>query len=406
MSTLDSNGNKYVLTVVDEISSEIVIALLKTKTAEAVCRVSKNIQLIITARTGNKLLTWQFDRGSEFLKATFEQWLLLELGVKQRFSNVEHPWENGKAERSFQAIFALARSLLKHADLPIKMWGNAVLHAAYIMNRTPAACTGGIAPLQYRTNNALDLYHLRVFGSPAQIHVRATIRMDKKLSDRSVSGTFIGHSSNGNGYIFLVPKTTRNKNECVEVDSTDAKFNETFSPCRERHGKLSSANAIDPDLTTEPTQDDKDTDSIVDPEEDTGVNDEEATQNLQFGRGMRSLVPRQFLLPGTQSTKTMAFLEPLPKPKNTECRIREHQYANLCIDLASHEHTTFLLACLESQRDDEALLHKELELVMGCSAIKDNILLQLEDINLAVPDPKSQRNIDKISLTQRCKAIQ
>ncbi len=164
------------------------------------------------------------------------------LGVKQRFSHVEHPWENGKAERSFQAIFALARSLLKHADLPIKMWGKAALHAAYIMNRTPASSTGGIAPLQYRTNTALDLSNLRVFGSPAQIHVRATIRMDKKLSDRSVTGTFIGHSSHGNGYIFLVPKTSRNKNEYDELDSTDAKFNETFSPCRERYGKLSSAN--------------------------------------------------------------------------------------------------------------------------------------------------------------------
>jgi hypothetical protein len=41
LSTLDINGNKYVLTVVDEVSHEIVIALLKRKTAEDVCRVSK-----------------------------------------------------------------------------------------------------------------------------------------------------------------------------------------------------------------------------------------------------------------------------------------------------------------------------------------------------------------------------
>jgi hypothetical protein len=57
VSILDSNGNKYVLTVMDELSNEIIIALLKTKTAEAVLRVCKTIQKIITARTGNKLLT-------------------------------------------------------------------------------------------------------------------------------------------------------------------------------------------------------------------------------------------------------------------------------------------------------------------------------------------------------------
>jgi transposase InsO family protein len=102
LSSLDLNGNKYVLTVMDEISNEIVVALLKNKTAENVCRVSKRIQLMISARTGNKLLTWQFDRGTEFLNSTFERWLKMELGVKQRFSNIEHPWENGKAERSFQ----------------------------------------------------------------------------------------------------------------------------------------------------------------------------------------------------------------------------------------------------------------------------------------------------------------
>jgi transposase InsO family protein len=180
VSTIDTNGNKYVLTVMDEISSEIIIALLKNKTAEAVFRVCQKIHHIIAARTGNMLLTWQFDRGSEFLNSKFETWLVLELGVKQLFSNVEHPWENGKAERSFQTIFALAHSLLKHADLPNRMWGKAILHAAYIMNRTPASHTGGIAPLQYRTKESIDLSNLRVFGSPAQVHVRVTIRLDKK----------------------------------------------------------------------------------------------------------------------------------------------------------------------------------------------------------------------------------
>ena len=64
--------------------------------------------------------------------------------------------------------------MLKHADLPNRLWGKAVLHAVYIMNRTPVSHTGGIAPLQYRTKEPLDLSHLRVFGSPAQIHVSSS----------------------------------------------------------------------------------------------------------------------------------------------------------------------------------------------------------------------------------------
>ncbi len=75
--------------------------------------------------------------------------------------------------------------------------------------------------------------HIRVFGCPAQIFIRETARMDKKLSDRSISGTFVGISDKGNGYIFLIRKS----NTLVDVDTKDAKFNETFSECRERQEK-------------------------------------------------------------------------------------------------------------------------------------------------------------------------
>jgi hypothetical protein len=65
------------------------------------------------------------------------------------------------------------------------------------------------------------------------------------------------------------------------------------------------------------------------------------------------------------------------------------------MNIDNNEHATFIMACLESQRDDEALLSKELELVVECLDIDDDILLH-EDINLEIPDPKSQRDIDNM----------
>ncbi len=123
----------------------------------------------------------------------------MELGVIQRFSNVEHPWENGLAERSFQKLFSMSRSLLKYADLPDWLWGKVILHATYITNRSSTMYLGGIAPLQFRTNQPIDLGSLRVFESPAQIFVRPSARNDVKLSDRSLSETFVGMSDKGNG---------------------------------------------------------------------------------------------------------------------------------------------------------------------------------------------------------------
>ena len=60
----DFSGFKYVLTVVDEISGEVVVTLLKTKGAEIVLKACKETLQLISARNNeSKLKTWQFDRG-------------------------------------------------------------------------------------------------------------------------------------------------------------------------------------------------------------------------------------------------------------------------------------------------------------------------------------------------------
>jgi hypothetical protein len=50
------------------------------------------------------------------------------------------------------------------------------------------------------------------------------------------------------------------------------------------------------------------------------------------------------------------------------------------MNIDNDENTTFIMACMESQRDDDAVLTKELELLMGCSTMKDTVFVH-EDIN-------------------------
>ncbi len=300
----------------------------------------------------------------------------MELGVKQRFSNIEHPWENGKAERSFQTLFRLSRSLLKHTDLPDKLWGKAILHSIYLMNRSPTAALEGLFPLQFRTMEPFDLTHMRVFGSPAQIFVRGTIRDDKKLSDRSVSRTFVGISDKGNGYIFLIQKS----NTFVEIDSKYAKFNETFSDCRAQQGKLITAHNIDPDLRNENNDDDKAT-------QGNNTSDDADTGNQ---RPQRQTTPREFLIPGTHLSKN-------------ELDIRQRQYVNVNLESIIHkDEVIFILQCMEAQTNDESKLMKELELLNACTYNEDNndvlltTIMDATKINLTVPDPKSQNEINKM----------
>ena len=245
----DYNGFKYVLTVVDEISDEVVITLLKSKTAKEVLAACKIVHKIITARSKSQLKTWQFDRGSEFLNCLFEEWITMELGALQLFSNVEHPWENGRAERSFATLFQKARAMLKHADLPNVIWGKAIKHAVYLKNRSPSTRINLLSPLQFRTGKVQNFTRLRVFGCPAQIFVREKNRANNKLSNRSEMGIFIGMSPIGNGYLFRIQR----ENRVVEIDSKDVKFNETFSDCMDRKGrKIKGGKVLDPDLFNEP----------------------------------------------------------------------------------------------------------------------------------------------------------
>jgi hypothetical protein len=223
----------------------VIIALLKTKTAANVLAACKNLLSVITARNKSQFKSWQFDRGSEFLNNKFETWIVDELGAKQMFSNIEHLWENGRAERSFATMFQKARAMIKHADLPIKTWGKAIQHAVYLKNRSPSTRLNLLSPLQFRTGEPQDFSNLRVFGCPAQIFVRSTQRGNNKLSDRSGKGTFISMSKHGNEYMFRIQRT----NTVVEIDSKDVKFNETFSDCMDRKEKIiKGGRVLDPDL--------------------------------------------------------------------------------------------------------------------------------------------------------------
>ncbi len=177
---------------------------------------------------------------------------------------------------------------------------------------------------------------MRVFGSPAQIFLKPTVRNDLKLSDRSISGTFVGISDKGNGYIFLVRKS----NTFVEIESKDAKFNETFAEHRERQGQLTTAPNIEPDLREEHNYDtNKYKDNTSDESSDDDVeeiNTKHANQQEKPGkdddadgeqqRQRRRHAPRQFLLPGSHATKSDVKLT----RKNIMSKDEKEMLKNLC----------------------------------------------------------------------------
>ncbi len=290
-----------------------------------------------------------------------------------------------------------------------------------------------------------------MFGSPAQIFLRPTIRNDKKLSDRSVSGTLVGISDKGNGYIFLIKKL----NSLVEVDSKDAKFNETFADVRELQGKLTNAQNIEPDLTIErddhKNADDQDRDDLHENNENDEHHCGDSEGDVAQKRQRRQAAPRLFLLPGThedtKARRSVGFVERDEREdtmiknlckatdkweaaiamqpftdeeiktrieeavlhnKDRENKIRQLQYSHLCLEGIMNEYpgTTLILDCMEAQTTLDTKLLKELELLTACTLCENDDELMMstfanelnvnQDINLNIPDPKSQSKIDRM----------
>lgn len=82
------------------------------------------------------------------------------------------PQENGVAERMNRTLVECARAMLNDASLPNKYWGDAVLHAAHIINRLPTrALDSNTTPHEAYTGNKPSLSHLRIFGCTAHAHI-------------------------------------------------------------------------------------------------------------------------------------------------------------------------------------------------------------------------------------------
>jgi transposase InsO family protein len=196
-------GRRYFLLLVDDLSRYMWVMVLGSKgeAADAI----KRAQAAAEAECGRKLRVLRTDNGGEFTAAEFASYCADE-GIQRHFSAPYSPQQNGVVERRNQTVVGMARALLKQRGMPATFWGEAVVTAVYILNRSPTKALDGKTPYEAWHGRKPAVSHLRVFGCLAFAKELGHV---SKLDDRSTPGVFIGYAEGSKAYRILDPETQR-----------------------------------------------------------------------------------------------------------------------------------------------------------------------------------------------------
>lgn len=185
----------YFATFIDDYSRFIVVKLMKSK-GEVMEHFMK-YRLWAENITNHRIKILRSDNGGEYCSKEFDQLLSLS-GISRQKSPPYTPEHNGVAERANRTIVECARSLLHGAHLNYSFWGEAVMTAVYLRNRSPSSALQNITPFEAWTGEKPSLGHLKVFGCKAFVHIPDQLRA--KLEIKAIECIMVGYSLESKAY--------------------------------------------------------------------------------------------------------------------------------------------------------------------------------------------------------------
>ncbi|CAI7870057.1 unnamed protein product [Closterium sp. NIES-53] len=144
------------------------------------------------------------DRGGEFSSDLPRAFCRSE-GIRQMFTLLASPQQNGIAERRIGMVMDVARKSMIHAAAPHFLWPFAVQYAAHQINHQPRVSLPETTPTLRWTGKVGDASAFRVWGSRA--FVRDTTA--DKLSSRAIPCVFLGFPPDAPGWQFYHPTSRR-----------------------------------------------------------------------------------------------------------------------------------------------------------------------------------------------------
>jgi len=190
-----ANGNKYIMTFIDDYTRICWVYLLKNKSDAF--QTFKNFHKWIENDAQSHIGSIRTDNGKEYTSNEFENYLR-QHGIKHKTTVPYNPQQNGVAERMNRTILNMVRSMLFFKNVKIMFWADVVLCVAYIKNRCPSNAIRNKTPYELWYGHVPSVKHLRIFGSTCYALIPKVHR--NKLGARSRKCIFLGYSNTSKAY--------------------------------------------------------------------------------------------------------------------------------------------------------------------------------------------------------------
>nr|GEV72911.1 retrovirus-related Pol polyprotein from transposon TNT 1-94 [Tanacetum cinerariifolium] len=118
-----------------------------------------------------------------------------ESGIARRLIVAGTPQQNCLAERINRMLLNKVMCLLIQSGLPDSFWAEAMVTAAYLINRSPSTALEKKTPMDLWLEHPANYEMLRIFGCVAYSHVN-----QGKLKPRAIKCIFLGYPDGVKGY--------------------------------------------------------------------------------------------------------------------------------------------------------------------------------------------------------------
>ncbi|KAH9393786.1 hypothetical protein TYRP_021508 [Tyrophagus putrescentiae] len=241
------------------------------------------------AITGKRVQRLRSDCAREYLQGEFSRFAA-EKGIFQEHSTAYCHQQNGVAERFIQKLKTTARVLLIQANAPLKLWPEALKHAAWTDAVVPHTGTNE-SPYECFYGKKAPMERLRPFGCVAYAHVPEVQR--NMLQPTARKTMFLGYPYESNNFYVFDPETRR------VAEARNVTFREEFYFSQQKEDSQAEGENDDQPDSLEETTADVEGEHQYQPEEEeeedseTDESSSEEESAVTEGNASEQTVPKQ-----------------------------------------------------------------------------------------------------------------